>query len=77
MKTRSQTRYELEAMYEVNIDFDAASEAWKKNKVSIGNGSYGYLCAKCETTGIHCKKPCIQGKDYCSKHYKQFQAGKL
>jgi len=46
MKTRSQAKYENSALYEVNIDFDGASEAWKANKSSIGNGSYKYVCAK-------------------------------
>lgn len=32
MKTRSETKYENVAIYEVNIDFDAASQAWKSNK---------------------------------------------
>ena len=43
MKTRSQTNYENSALYEVNIDFNEASEAWKANKRSIGNGSYKYV----------------------------------
>jgi len=30
--------------YEVNIDFDGASAAWKSNKKSIGNGEYKYIC---------------------------------
>lgn len=46
MKTISQTRRENNPIYEVNIDFDAASEAWKANKRSIGNGSYRYVCCK-------------------------------
>ena len=29
--------------YAVNIDFDEASNAWKANKRSIGNGSYRYI----------------------------------
>jgi hypothetical protein len=29
-------------LYLVEIDFDAASAAWKANKVSIGNGEYKY-----------------------------------
>jgi len=29
-------------LYEVRIDFDAASKAWKKNKHQIGNGEYEY-----------------------------------
>lgn len=36
MKTISQTRRENNPIYEVNIDFDAASEAWKAYKRSIG-----------------------------------------
>ena len=43
MNTRSQQNYENEALYEVNIDFDGASEAWKSNKKYIGNGSYKYI----------------------------------
>ena len=46
MKTRSQTKYENSALFEVNIDFDAASKAWKANKKSIGNGMYKYICEK-------------------------------
>jgi hypothetical protein len=29
--------------YEVNIDFDEASAAWKANKKSLGNGCYKYI----------------------------------
>ena len=29
-------------IYEVNIDFDEASAAWKQNKRSTGNGCYTY-----------------------------------
>ena len=40
MKTRSQTKYQKSQLYEVNIDFDGASEALKANKrCSTGNGS--------------------------------------
>ena len=56
MQTRSQTiakqtdavsyapeiECEIPPKYEVNIDFDEASKAWRKNKTSIGNGSYKY-----------------------------------
>ena len=43
MNTRSQTKYNNSALYEVNIDFDEASEAWRANKKYIGNGSYKYI----------------------------------
>ena len=29
--------------YDVNIDFDEASEAWRSNKKSIGNGMFKYV----------------------------------
>ena len=41
MQTRSQS---ANGKYEVNIDFDGASAAWKANKKSIGNGQYKYIC---------------------------------
>jgi hypothetical protein len=41
MQTRSQG---ANGKYEVNIDFDGASNAWKANKKSIGNGQYKYIC---------------------------------
>lgn len=39
IKTQSQ-------LYEVDIDFDDASEAWRANKKSIGNGQYKYIRVK-------------------------------
>jgi hypothetical protein len=48
MKTRSQTKYKNSTLFEVNIDFDSASEAWKANKKSIGNGMYKYVFEKKE-----------------------------
>ena len=38
MNTRSKTKSNNIALYEVNIDFDEASIAWKANKKYIGNG---------------------------------------
>lgn len=29
--------------YDVNIDFDEASDAWRSNKKSIGNGMFKYI----------------------------------
>lgn len=46
MNTRSQTTYEKKPLYEVNIDFDEASEAWRANKKYIGNGTYKYITPK-------------------------------
>lgn len=33
-------------LYEVDIDFDDASKAWRANKKSIGNGQYVYIRVK-------------------------------
>jgi hypothetical protein len=77
MKTRSQTKYENSALYEVNIDFDAASEAWKANKMSIGNGSYRYICCKRGKNNNICISKCLPGEDYCRVHLKMFHDGKF
>ena len=74
MKTRSQTRYEKSAIYEVNFDFDEASEVWKANKRYIGNGSYKYVCTKLGKNNNCCIAKCLPGKDYCRTH---FNKGKL
>lgn len=81
MKTRSQTKNEkvslYEYEYEFNINFDEASEAWKQNKVSIGNGSYKYLCKKRGKNNNICIKKCLHGEEYCSTHLRMFQEGKF
>jgi hypothetical protein len=70
MKTISQTKYENSAQYEVNINFDEASEAWKSNKRSICNGSYKYVCAKVGKNNNHCISKCLPGQNYCMTHLK-------
>jgi hypothetical protein len=72
MKTRSQTNYENSALYEVNIDFNEASEAWKANKRSIGNGSYKYVCAKKNKNNSCCLRKCLPGEIYCKTHFRPF-----
>ena len=58
-------------IFEVNIDFDGASEAWKENKKSSGNGCYKYTCiAFVAKTGIKCEKFSKSGCDYCAMHNK-------
>jgi hypothetical protein len=69
MKTRSQTNYENSALFEVNIDFDEASEAWKANKRTIGNGSYKYVCAKKNKNNNNCSIKCLPGEIYCKTHF--------
>lgn len=68
MKTRSQTKLESRQLYEVNIDFDEASEAWKANKKSIGNGSYKYLCNKLCKNNNCCSGKCLPNENFCKKH---------
>ena len=77
MQTRSQTKYEKSAIYEVNIDFDEASEAWKANKMYIGNGSYRYICCKKGKNNNNCVSKCLPGENYCKTHLKMFHAGKF
>jgi len=77
MKTRSQTNYEKDAIYEVNIDFDDASNAWKSNKCPLGNGTYKYVCAKRSKNNNICKSKCLLGEIYCKVHYKMYKEGKI
>jgi hypothetical protein len=59
MKTRSQTKYENNVQYDVNIDFEQASNEWKLNKKYIGNGSYKYICCKIGKNNKHCMFKCV------------------
>jgi hypothetical protein len=55
-------------LYEVNIDFDEASKAWKANKKSIGNGSYKYMCCGITKTGNKCNRQSLDFVHYCKIH---------
>ena len=68
MKTRNETNYEKSSLYKVEIDFDEASEEWKANKRSLGNGCYKYLCSHVCKSGSLCKREPKQGNDLCSTH---------
>lgn len=72
MQTRSQTKYEnIIPKYEVNIDFDEASSAWKANKKSIGNGQYKYICImKSALKEKLCRREAMKGCDVCKMHAK-------
>lgn len=82
MRTRSQkeTKKEEEEkekeveeekdIYEVVIDFDGASAAWRANKKSAGNGCYKYVCESITKTGKNCTKDCIMGSTFCKIHSK-------
>jgi hypothetical protein len=73
VKTRSQSKIEQQkdkSLYEVNIDFDEASEAWKENKLSQGNGTYRYRCLMPGKNGGKCIKKCLPTEDFCLVHYR-------
>ena len=67
--TRSSTK---QTILEVNIDFDDAITEWRKNKRSIGNGHYNYICSivtnKILDKKIQCNKICYKGSDKCWIH---------
>jgi hypothetical protein len=73
MNTRSKTKVKvitkpLAKEFEVNIDFDDASKEWHKNKKSIGNSQYKYICQiQTNKKGI-CNNVCHQGSDKCWIH---------
>ena len=51
-----------------NINFDQASEAWKQNKKSIGNGMYKYICQVVSTNNKVCCKTVYKDSEYCWIH---------
>ena len=70
MKTRSTTNKSQTNQKTVDIDFDDSIAEWNKNKRSMGNGHYKYICTvvtnKSET-GL-CAKVCYKDKDKCWIH---------
>jgi hypothetical protein len=79
MNTRSQAKAQSESktLYDVFIDFDIASESWKYNKKSIGNGNYKYICCVLKANGEKCNIKCINGEQYCRIHNKKIQKEKI
>jgi len=43
MVTRMRSGAIKQVTYDVNIDFDEASDAWRANKKSVGNGMFKYV----------------------------------
>ena len=69
MNTRSQTRNEnSKPLYEVEIDFDEASEAWRENKKNVGQGHFKYICTVLKKDGTHCGNSCTKDSAYCWGH---------
>ena len=55
------------------IDFDAASIAWRANKVSIGNGSFKYICGTLTKKGKPCRNTPKKNCSKCHIHLKTSQ----
>ena len=54
--------------YIVDIDFDFASKMWKKNKKSIGDGSYVYICGYTTHKNTPCQHKSGSHSQYCHIH---------
>ncbi len=55
--------------YEVDINFDEASRAWKMNKKSIGCGNYKYTgCIYQFKNGRTCGRETVHDTNYCLSH---------
>ena len=57
-------------IYEVDIDFDDASAAWRMNKKSTGGGCYKYICEAKTQLGNNCLREPMKGCAYCKTHNK-------
>jgi hypothetical protein len=75
MNTRSKVQYKLTNQMAnqiaVNIDFDDASKEWHKNKKSIGNSQYKYICTIITNKGEICNKICYKISETCWIHRNQ------
>jgi hypothetical protein len=47
----------MEEKYHVEIDFDAASLEWRRNKKQYANGIFTYICGMTTKQGHHCQRP--------------------
>ena len=47
---------------DVEIDFDAASTAWRANKKPLGGGWFIYICEYIHSNGKRCQKPVESAK---------------
>lgn len=64
------TRNNQDSLYEVDIDFDGASEAWRSNKKQVGNGMFKYICCGITKTGNKCNRQPVLNSEYCKIHKK-------
>lgn len=77
MNAKSQTHHKISPPYEVNINFDEASEHWKANKRHLGNGCYRYVCYIKGKNNNTCIARCLPGKNYCETHLRMLKEGLL
>jgi hypothetical protein len=71
MNTRSKDKVAI--ANQLPIDFDDASKEWHKNKKSIGNSQYKYICSVITNKNSKnkeniCNKVCYQTSDKCWIH---------
>ena len=62
----------MNPIYEVDIDFDAASAAWTANKIRCG-ASYAYRCTAIRKTGKQCTQKALSrcsNNILCKSHTK-------
>lgn len=68
---RYHSKSEPPQQYDVSIDFDEASRAWRANKRHVGNGMFVYVCEyvlPCGKKGYKCNKRCMVGTNVCYVH---------
>lgn len=76
MITRSQSKlqdnnnYPTPTSIPFTFDFDEASNAWKANKIYIGNGCYKYKCMGYTKKNNACKNASFRGHNFCKLHLK-------
>jgi hypothetical protein len=72
--TRQTTMNKIQPLYEVDIDFEAASIAWRENKKELKNGMFSYKKSKqncthiCEN-GKKCRKKRNMNAEHCDIHF--------
>jgi hypothetical protein len=57
-------------IFEVDIDFDGASEAWHQNKKKLHDCTYKYICVHCFANGRKCCRVPLPDSNYCKAHSK-------
>jgi hypothetical protein len=51
--------------YDVDIDFDESSRAWRSNKLLVGEGHFAYKCASCN-------RRAVKGSEMCGIHRRSY-----